>query len=75
MSADKYGEYYWCVVSGDKEIYLHADSAVVTQNGALSFRRDNPSQQLNVVFAPGHWDMFYAASVIDGGAIAVEHWD
>jgi hypothetical protein len=72
---EKYGRFYWCVktdLSEDGEIFLYADNAVVNRTGDLLFFRDlEPS---NACFAKGHWKAFYAASVMDGSPIAVEHW-
>ena len=77
----KYGTYYWCVrISKDEEAYVHADFAEVL-NGTLFFARKRKNKetgkdeiQVNLAFAHGHWESFYAASVVDGCPIAVEHW-
>mgnify|MGYP006992423273 CR=1 FL=1 len=53
----------------------------MTGNGALVAWCDNsrmiagtePFQVFG--WAPGVWRGFFAASVVDGGAVAVEHWD
>jgi hypothetical protein len=78
---DGYGRYYWCVrLPGREEIYLYADS-VQFVNGSLVFIREKADKatgkaesKVNFVFAPGHWENVFAASHIDGGAVAVEHW-
>ena len=75
MSADRYGRYYWCVktpLSPKGEIYLHADSASV-RDGCLIFAADG-DYGINMIFATGQWQTAFAASCIDGHAVAVEHW-
>jgi|SRR5689334_9788269 hypothetical protein len=82
ISAEKkYGTYFWCVrISKEEEVYVHADVAEVL-NGTLLFARKRKNtktgrdeMQFNLAFASGHWEAFYAASVVDGGPIAVAHW-
>jgi hypothetical protein len=82
MSEEKrYGTYYWCVrISKDEHAYVHADLAEVL-NGTLCFGRKRKNKEtgreeilVNLAFAPGHWECFYAASGVDGGPIAVECW-
>lgn len=75
MSAADYGELYWCVktplaVSGD--IYVHADGVEIHQ-GALVFMGRHGTPVLTI--AAGQWLASYAASVLDGSAVAVEHWE
>lgn len=76
-----YGNYYWCAkvtkdLSPDGEIYVMADSVSIEQ-GALRFmghsaKRD---EQFPVLIIPASkWIVCYAASLLDGSAIAVEHW-
>jgi hypothetical protein len=84
----QYGKLYWCVgvpevISPDGEIYLHA-CRVEISDGTLIFwsdhnlkdgkyeEREKPFQVL--ALAPGRWNFVFAASVIDGAAISVEHW-
>lgn len=79
METNQYGDKYWCVrlVSGE-QIYFHADELSVARNGSLISRRihPEPSRRYSFLsFGPGQWAFFYAASVIDGGAVCVEHWD
>ena len=77
----RYGRYYWCVeMSGGAEVYLHADRLEVTHVGALVAWCDTPGIDLTQPFqvfacGVGMWRHFFAASVIDGCAVAVEHWD
>lgn len=80
---ESYGRFYWCVkvpkgVSKDGEIYVHADSVEIAASGAVLFMqneaKDRPRQP-TLVLAAGMWSAFYAASVLDGAAVAVEHWE
>lgn len=76
MGTEKYGRWYWCIktdLSKDGEIYVMADETQVTSNGTLVMKRTDPPQP-NLVIAAGHWTSFYAASVLDGSAVAVELW-
>ena len=87
VSATEYGRFYWCVgvatdlfpdrtASGDTEMHLHADQLDVLPDGtllALRNREDGPTQP-NFAWAPGSWRYFYAASLLDGRAVAVEHF-
>ena len=70
-----YGEYYWCVETtlpkDGGEIYLYADDVMV-ENGDLFFM--NSEGFTNMCFAHGLWKGFYVASIIDGSALAAEHW-
>jgi len=74
---EKYGDLYWCVkviesVSPDGEVYIYADEVKTTQDGSLWLigKKGHP----NLVLPSGKWLACYAASVIDGAAVAVEHW-
>jgi hypothetical protein len=72
---ERYGRYYWCVGLVDgTEIHIHADD-LRFYDGALILERVKESESsVNMAFASGRWAFVYAASVIDGGAVAVEHW-
>lgn len=80
----KYGQYYWCIkvtedVCEDREIYVMADTCRVSPNGELiCLGHQNEKFQdeyiINLAIAPGKWYAMYAASVMDGSAIAVESW-
>ncbi len=68
------------------QIYVHADRVEITSAGVLVLMRDtryNATRAVrephehphpNLVFAVGSWSYVFAASVIDGAAVAVEHW-
>lgn len=78
---ENYGNYYWCIRLNEKEeVYAFAD-IVNNVNGTLLLLRDEKDEKtgeskvtVNLAFAPGHWERIYAASLIDGGPVAVEHW-
>ena len=73
-----YGNYYWKLRTRDSDIWIHADTVEVLPSGALVFlrvKKDGSATPQNFIVAPGEWQSVYAASVIDGGAVAVMHWD
>jgi hypothetical protein len=85
--ASTYGRYYWCIgLIGETatEVYVHADEVSIDQVGTLICEgrgRRGPGEQppddqsqLMLAFPSGHWSFVYAASVMDGHAVAVEHW-
>lgn len=82
--SEKYGRYYWCAkvtedVCPERDIYVHADTCKILTNGELVFygHLNNEVEEdriINLAIAPGKWYAIYAASVIDGAAVAVEHW-
>lgn len=55
-----------------REIYVNADEARVSDGGALTFVGDKGYPVL--VIAAGRWLAVYAASCVDGAAVAVAHW-
>ena len=76
----KYGAKYWCVksnLSNKGEIYAYADEVHVLPDGTLSLIRTRQGHppEINLAIAPGNWSACFAASVIDGAAVAVEHWE
>lgn len=76
--AEKYGQRYWCIGLTDKkrtDVYCYADRVEVTPSGAVVLWRDEPEKvNPNLIFSAGQWAFVYAASVLDGHAVAVEHW-
>lgn len=76
--ASGYGKYYWCIktnLSKDGEIYAWADSVRVGSGGELCLMRDRDTgEEVNMLIPAGKWFSIYAASVIDGAAVAVQHW-
>ncbi len=82
-NAHNYGQFYWCIGLSDEdgtEVYVHADNMTVEEhNGALMAWRssvvgDRTRVAPVLAFANGEWKFFYAASVMDGHAVAVNHW-
>lgn len=77
---ENYGKYYWCVhvskkIAAEREIYLHADAVTVEPDGSLWFYYMRESAIVpSLVLSAGTWQYFYAASVLDGSVVAVEHW-
>jgi hypothetical protein len=72
---ERYGSYYWCVGLVDgTEIHLHADALRIDDGALMLERVRGDERSVNMAFAAGRWSYVYAASVIDGGAVAVEHW-
>jgi hypothetical protein len=76
---EKYGNLYWCIktkLSEDGEIYVMADEARILPDGTLSMiqMRAGDAPRVNLAIAPGSWIACYAASLIDGAAVAVERW-
>jgi hypothetical protein len=75
------GNYYWCVkvpkpVCPAGEIYACADKVEVTGSGDLILWQDGKKGlSVNLAFAKGQWHVIYAASLMDGSAVAVEHWE
>ena len=87
-TAAKYGRYYWCVkskLSKSGEIYVMADRVEFTPSGGVIFWCD-PSENdgddkarsrtvlQTLALAAGQWMAVFAASCMDGHAVAVEHW-
>jgi hypothetical protein len=74
----RYGQYYWCVksdLSEDGEIYVYADAVRYEAGGVLFVaRQDDGGERINLALAAGQWTAIFAASCLDGHAVAVEHW-
>ena len=76
-----YGKYYWCIkvpksVCPKGEIYACADKAEVTGGGELVLWQDGKKgPSVNLAFAQGQWHVIFAASCLDGSAVAVERWE
>lgn len=87
MVTEKYGRWYYCVkVTGDVavegEIYVMADKVKVNEDGSVAFIQRKSlddmtiyeSVVVNLLIPAGKWLAVYAASMIDGSAVAVERW-
>ena len=81
MQPDGYGKYYWCVKTGlskSGEIYVYADRVEFTATGDVIFWADPAGKRpltANLTIAAGHWTAVFAASCLDGSAVAVMHWE
>lgn len=78
-AANEYGTHYWCVTSDGDQVFVYADRMEVSASGALiawgGYRKDggHPEHEQQLwAAAPGRWKTFFAASLIDGRAVAVE---
>ena len=73
------GDYYWCIkteLSDNGEIYAYADEIEVKEGALilLSCYDETHKRHPNLVIPAGQWSCIFAASHLDGGAVAVEHW-
>lgn len=73
MNSSHYGEFYWRVQTPTDLIWLHSHTAEIDNSGTLILR--GPNGQVLWAFAKGQWETCYAAGLMDGGAVSVEHWD
>jgi len=73
----KYGRFYFCVqMESGEEVRFHADVLLVEPCGALAGYADrDDGRRLMFAAGAGAWKAAFAASVLDGGPVAVEHWD
>lgn len=74
-------------VAPDGEIYVHADHVGLSPDGSIILHGtfssdievpnqvDEPKSTANLILAAGQWIAMYAASQIDGSAVAVERWE
>ena len=75
-NATNYGKYYWCIkvdesISPDREIYVYADEFRISEGALDAIGKDGYSL---LTIAKDFWHAYFAASVLDGHAIAVEYW-
>lgn len=78
-SANDYGIHYWCVIGDGQPVFVYADRLEITSCGALvawgGYRKEGAraehEQQLWAA-APGQWKAFFAASLVDKRAVAVD---
>ena len=74
-----YGNYYWCIkteLSDNGEIYAYADEIEVKEGALILVHYYDKTHKWhpNLVIPAGQWSCIFAASHIDGAAVAVEHW-
>ncbi len=79
-NAENSGRYYWCIkvtdqLSENGEIYAYADAVVTNPDGSLALiSHKGDKEQVTLLIAAGEWLALYAASLMDGSAVSVEHW-
>jgi hypothetical protein len=74
MGTDRYGNRYFGIktdIVPDGEIYAMADVAETAADGSLVLRNE---RHINLIIPAGHWTACFAASLLDGTPVAVEHW-
>jgi len=77
----RHGNYYWCIkvpetICPRRDIYACADRTEITGGGDLVLRQDGKQgPSVNLAFAKGQWHVVFAASCLDGSAVAVDHWE
>jgi hypothetical protein len=79
MSADRYGNLYWGVkvpaeLCSDREIYLYADRVRVEDEALVFLRLKDEEEVVMLMIPAGRWLAVFAASLMDGHPVAVEHW-
>lgn len=75
---ERRGQFYWCIkvpknICPKGEIYAYADHIYVHDGVLILEHKWEEEYQINIAFRD--WLCFFAASVMDGHAIAVEHWE
>ncbi|WP_405860164.1 hypothetical protein OG407_20980 [Streptomyces sp. NBC_01515] len=73
----KYGQFYWRIdLTSGEVVHAHADEVEILTSGALVLRKaDEEAPLVLLAFAVGEWKNVQAASVMDGHAVCVDHWD
>jgi hypothetical protein len=75
-----YGKFYWCVLvdkalAESGEIYFNADGVETDQSGTFVACRVKDGVKEVILMVPaGMWKTVFAASIIDGHALGVDHW-
>ncbi|KOV66567.1 hypothetical protein ADL00_17260 [Streptomyces sp. AS58] len=74
----QYGNWYYGIRLDDgneTEVNVHGDELEFKDGSLIVWRiKDDGTRLVNVAFAPGQWAYLFAASLLDGHAVAVEHW-
>ena len=73
------GNRYWCVKTNlseeTGEVYAWADEVRIDRGSCLTLLHHRDGETMvNLIFAPGSWQGVYAASALDGSAVAVQSW-
>ncbi|MFF1295108.1 MULTISPECIES: hypothetical protein [unclassified Streptomyces] len=73
----KYGQFYWRIdLTSGEVVHAHADEVEILTSGALVLKKvAEESSSVLLAFAAGEWKNVQAASVMDGHAVCVDHWD
>lgn len=70
------GKFYWHVHCPENRIYLRADRVEVVEGCLLFYCSTDDGQELiYLALAPGKWEHFYAASMLDGSPVCVDSWN
>lgn len=71
------GTFHWCVhLKTGQNIYVFADECTIGQSGEVVFKKYEERTGENYplfIVAGGHWTDVFAASCIDGTAVAVNY--
>lgn len=80
VKADNYGRYYWGVTLSDgRDIYVHADRAIITDTGDLMFISDadlaksRKESMANLVLAKDHWAAYFGANIMTGEPVSLDN--
>jgi hypothetical protein len=80
VKADNYGRYYWGVTLSDgRDIYVHADRAIITDTGDLMFISDadlvksRKETVANLVLAQNQWAAYFGANVMTGEPVSLDN--
>lgn len=86
MPSDFYGNYYW-MIEVDESLANHGvittvgDDVVISANGDLIVMIHSPgkdeekTRRPGIIIPKGDWIVCYAASMITGDPVAVDHWE
>jgi hypothetical protein len=78
IQSGQYGDWYYGIRLGDAdetEVNVHGDEVEFRDGALIVWRvKEDGTRFVNVAFAPGHWAYIFSASLLDGHAVAVEHW-
>lgn len=76
-----FGRAYWYIeLTSGEGIHLFADKLEILPNGDLvawrmTIEKDGMTgRQINFTVASGQWKYSWLATILDGGAHAIEHW-
>ncbi|MES5821907.1 hypothetical protein [Streptomyces sp. RG80] len=78
IQSGQYGNWYYGIRLADMnntEVNVHGDEVEFKDGSLIVWRiKDDGTRFVNVAFAPGVWACLFAASLLDGHAVAVEYW-